>query len=234
MDSQILCPFEIEPSWNKALAEELQQSYLLRLAAFVERERASNVPIYPPKDLVFNAFKKTPFSKVKVLIMGQDPYHGPGQAHGLCFSVPKGVPPPPSLQNIFKELVSDVGIEMPRHGCLIPWAEQGVMLLNATLTVRQGAPLSHHGKGWELFTDAVIAKLCEREDPVIFVLWGKSAQEKLNHINQCKRKKEHFMLTAAHPSPLSAYNGFFGCRHFSKINELLVQAKKDPINWALD
>ncbi|NGX42091.1 MAG: Uracil-DNA glycosylase [Chlamydiae bacterium] len=232
METETICPFEIEPSWNKALSDELSKPYLLRLAAFVEKERASNIPIYPPKELVFNAFKQTPYEKVNVLLMGQDPYHGSGQAHGLCFSVPKGTPPPPSLQNIFKELVDDVGIEKPQHGCLTSWAEQGVMLLNATLTVREGNPLSHHGKGWEQFTDAVIAKLCEREDPVIFVLWGRSAREKVRHINSFEGNSRHFMLTAAHPSPFSARNGFFGSHHFSEINELLEKQHKETINWS--
>lgn len=165
--------------------------------------------------------------------MGQDPYHGPGQAHGLCFSVPKGIPLPPSLQNIFKELTSDVGIPSPSHGCLLSWAMQGVMLLNATLTVRQGEPMSHHGKGWERFTDAVITKLSQRKDPVIFVLWGKSAQEKCRHITQIKEKSPP-IFKAAHPSPLSAYNGFMGCRHFSQINSLLIQQGKTPIEWKID
>jgi uracil-DNA glycosylase len=197
----------------------------------VEQERSGSIPIYPPKELVFNAFWQIPFDKVKVLIMGQDPYHGPGQAHGLCFSVPVGVPPPPSLQNIFKEISSDLGLPIPKHGCLLKWAAQGVLLLNATLTVRQGEPLSHHGKGWERFTDAVIAALCEREDPVIFVLWGKNAQDK------CKRIKgmhsPHAVFTAAHPSPLSAHQGFMGCRHFSKINEQLENWGKSPIDWMI-
>ncbi|HEY4832234.1 MAG TPA: uracil-DNA glycosylase [Waddliaceae bacterium] len=225
------CPFEIEQSWGKVLAEELQKPYLLQLAAFVENERRLGVPIYPSKELVFNAFKLTPYSQVKVVIMGQDPYHGPGQAHGLCFSVPKGVPSPPSLVNIFKELASDVRIEMPKHGCLLSWAEQGILLLNATLTVQQGNPMSHHGKGWERFTDAIIAKLCEREEPIIFVLWGKSAKEKGAQVKQLNTK--HILLAAAHPSPLSAHQGFFGCKHFSKINDLLIQQNKAEITWNL-
>lgn len=229
----LLCPFEIEASWKKVLEEELHQPYMFRLAAFLETERKGAIPIYPPKGLVFNAFYLTPYDKVKVLIMGQDPYHGKGQAHGLSFSVPIGVRPPPSLKNIFKELAEDVGIPIPAHGCLIPWAKQGVMLLNATLTVREATPMSHNGKGWERFTDAVIAKLSEREDPVIFVLWGNSAKEKVAHIKLLGGKTHHFLLSAAHPSPFSSHNGFFGCRHFSKINETLIKLGKEPINWSL-
>jgi uracil-DNA glycosylase len=226
-------PFEMDSNWSQILKEELSQSYMIALAAFLAKERASVMPIYPPQELVFNAFSHTPFDKVKVLIMGQDPYHGPGQAHGLCFSVPKGVPQPPSLQNIIKELVSDVGITSPSHGCLLNWAKNGVMLLNATLTVRQGEPMSHHGKGWERFTDAVIFKLCQREDPIVFVLWGKSAQEKCRKINALAHGGRHVILTAPHPSPLSAHQGFLGCKHFSKINEILIQQGKSPIDWSI-
>lgn len=198
---------------------------MAELAAFLERERAGSVPVYPPEELVFNAFN-TPFEEVKVVIVGQDPYHGAGQAHGLCFSVPVGVPSPPSLQNIFKELATDTGC-VRTDGCLSGWARQGVLLLNATLTVREGQPMSHHGKGWERFTNAAIRCLNEREDPVIFVLWGSSAKKKGMGIDS-----HHFVLTAPHPSPLSAYTGFFGCRHFSKINELLLQQNKKEINWS--
>lgn len=224
-----MCLFELGASWQNALENELKKPYIASLAAFVEKERASGVPIYPPKELTFNAFKLTPYNKVKVLIMGQDPYHGPGQAHGLSFSVPNGIPMPPSLQNIYKELVADVGVTPPSNGCLLPWAEQGVMLLNATLTVRHSDAMSHHGKGWEQFTDAVVAKLNDREDPVIFVLWGKSAQEKCRIVNQSH--KRHYVLTSSHPSPFSAHQGFLGSRHFSKINELLITLGKDPIKW---
>lgn len=232
--SSSLIPFVLEHSWQRQLHEELQKPYVVELAAFVEKEyAASPAPVYPPKDLIFNAFSQTPFNEVKVLIMGQDPYHGPGQAHGLSFSVPQGIKPPPSLQNIFKELESDLHIPKPQHGCLISWAKQGVLLLNATLTVRQGEPMSHHGRGWETFTDAAVRKLEEREDPVIFVLWGKSAQDKCRFLCQQGIPSRHFILTAAHPSPYSANSGFFGCRHFSKINELLEAQKKVPINWSL-
>lgn len=226
------CPFEIEAGWRKKLEKELREPYLFRLAAFVEAERAGIVPIYPPRELVFRAFELTSYDAVKVVIVGQDPYHGKGQAEGLSFSVPPGIPLPPSLKNIFKELAADLGIPAPSHGCLSSWAEQGVLLLNATLTVQEGAPMSHRGKGWERFTDAVIAKLCEREDPVIFVLWGNSAKQKLVHIPQLQLKTQHSILTAPHPSPLSAHNGFFGCRHFSLINQLLQEMGKESIRWA--
>lgn len=228
------CPFEIETSWKKVLGDELYHPYMTHLAAFVERERAGKTPIYPPRELVFNAFYKTPFDKVKVVIIGQDPYHGPGQAHGLSFSVPHGIPQPPSLQNIFKELQTDLGITSPTHGCLTHWAEQGVLLLNATLTVSESAPMSHHGKGWEQFTDAVVKVLWERQEPVIFVLWGKSAQNKCFHCDGGPGAERHSVLTAPHPSPFSARTGFFGCRHFSKINEILRQRGAAPIEWKIE
>jgi len=226
-------PFILEPSWQAVLKDELQLPYVQELAAFVAQERAGTIPIYPQPELVFNALNMTPYRKVKVAIVGQDPYHGPGQAEGLCFSVPFGMPLPPSLKNIFKELKADQGIELPQHGSLSGWAEQGVLLLNATLTVRQGEPMSHHGRGWEQFTDAVFKKLCEREDPVIFVLWGKLAQDKWQHLNT-NGLLRHTALAAAHPSPFSAYRGFFGCRHFSQINELLEKQGKTPIDWRLN
>jgi uracil-DNA glycosylase len=226
-------PFEIEPSWRKQLENEFKLPYLIELAAFVEREYTSGASIYPPKDLIFNAFWQTPYNNVKVLIMGQDPYHGPHQAHGLSFSVPTGIALPPSLQNIYKELAADLGIPTSQHGCLLHWAQQGVLLLNATLTVKQGEPMSHHGRGWERFTDAVIEVLCNRSDPIIFVLWGKSAQEKCKRIKYLKNSN-HIVLTAPHPSPLSAHNGFFGCRHFSQVNEHLLKKGKTPIEWKLN
>lgn len=225
--------FALEPSWQNALQNELRQPYIAQLAAFVERERAGTHPIYPPSNLVFNAFWQTPYDQVKVLVMGQDPYHGIGQAHGLCFSVPEGVPPPPSLVNIYKEIASDVGIPAPAHGCLLKWAKQGVMLLNATLTVRQAEPMSHHGQGWERFTDAVIEALCRRPDPVIFVLWGRSAKEKCLKVKGLSNSAHHQILTSAHPSPLSAYQGFMGCRHFSQINDLLAKRGQVPVDWRL-
>lgn len=226
--------FELSPSWQKVLKEELKKSYIHTLEAFVERERFAGVPVFPPRELVFNAFKETPFDAVKVVLMGQDPYHGPGQAHGLSFSVPHGVRNPPSLQNIIKELTSDVNIPPPKHGCLLNWARQGVLLLNATLTVRQGEPLSHHGKGWEVFTDAVVEQLALREDPIIFILWGKSAQEKCRHILTSHTENRHIILSAPHPSPFSAHQGFFGCHHFSKVNEKLTQLGKSPIDWSIE
>ena len=230
-----LVPFELEASWEGTLKTELTKPYFNDLTSFSEKEYALTPnEIYPPKELIFNAFYQTPFDKVKVALVGQDPYHGPGQAHGLCFSVPDGIKPPPSLKNIFKELNSDLGIPIPSHGNLTSWAKSGVLLLNATLTVRQGKPLSHHGKGWELFTDAAIRALIEREDPVIFVLWGKSAQNKCRFILDKKQTSgRHAVLTAAHPSPFSAHQGFFGCRHFSKINQLLEHQGKTPIDWAI-
>lgn len=230
MNQDSFCPFELPPSWRKVLENELCRQEFVSLAAFVEGERARGISVFPPRELVFNAFFKTPYDQVKVVIVGQDPYHGPGQAHGLSFSVPKGVALPPSLQNIFKELISDVQIPTPPHGCLLSWAEQGVMLLNASLTVRQGEPMSHAGKGWELFTDLAIKALCQRQDPVIFVLWGKFAQEKGRQIASYP---QHQVLKAPHPSPLSAHQGFLGCRHFSQINALLQQRSDHPIDWVI-
>lgn len=227
-----MIPFELEPSWQEALKNELKEPYLLQLKAFVEKERASHPEsIYPPRELVFNAFWRTPFHSVKVVIVGQDPYHGPGQAHGLCFSVPENVPPPPSLQNIFKEMKEDVQLQLPRSGCLLNWSEQGVLLLNSLLTVRRSEPLSHQGKGWEKFTDAVIKRLSESESPLVFVLWGRSAQEKCNNAMKIGKNFPHLILKASHPSPMSAYNGFFGCKHFSKVNEFLTKNGKKPIDW---
>ena len=201
--------FELGSSWQRVLKEELQKPYMTLLEAFVERERFSGVAVFPPPELVFNAFRMTPYESVKVVLMGQDPYHGPGQAHGLCFSVPQGIPNPPSLQNIMKELAADVQISPPKHGCLLSWAEQGVLLLNASLTVRQGEPMSHHGKGWERFTDAVIESLVAKEEPLIFILWGKSAQEKCRHIMANHKQNKHTILTAPHPSPLFGPSRFF-------------------------
>jgi uracil-DNA glycosylase len=216
--------------WQEVLGEELKHPYMRELAEFVAEERKSG-PVYPPEDLVFNAFLQTPFDKVKVVIVGQDPYHGPGQAHGLCFSVLPGVRIPPSLQNIYKEIREDLGLPIPSHGCLLSWAQQGVLLLNATLTVRQGQPKSHFGRGWERFTDAALAALLDRD--VIFVLWGRSAKDKLQRVLERDGQRPARVLQAAHPSPLSAHYGFFGCRHFSKINQMLVEIGRDPINWEI-
>ena len=213
-------------SWNDLLAGEFEKPYMLRLKEFLIRERASHV-VYPPTEAVFQALRETPFDQVKVVIIGQDPYHGEGQAHGLSFSVPKGIPSPPSLQNIFKELQADVGMPRPTHGCLTDWAKQGVLLLNATLTVRTNEAKSHHGQGWEEFTNRVVERLYAKTDPIVFLLWGKSAlQYALQH-------PLHLVLTAPHPSPLSAHAGFLGCRHFSQTNAFLKQRGKTEINWSL-
>lgn len=222
---------KLESSWKRLLEKEIAKPYFKELKLFLEQEKERGCVVYPPEDLIFNAFLHTPYNEVKVVIMGQDPYHGPGQANGLSFSVPCGIPLPPSLKNIFLEMESDLKVSTPKVGCLSHWARQGVLLLNATLTVRAGEAKSHYGKGWERFTDAVVDLLLERTDPIIFLLWGKSAQEKLKGILDENRARTHVVLTAAHPSPLSAYNGFFGCRHFSRVNKLLVEWKKDPMDW---
>jgi uracil-DNA glycosylase len=219
---------EIEPGWKKELIEEFNSSYFASLKEFLLEEKKKNT-VYPPGKFIFNAFYHTPFDKLKVVILGQDPYHGPGQAHGLCFSVPQGIPPPPSLINIFKEIKSDLGIEIPSHGNLEKWADQGILLLNATLTVRANQAGSHQGKGWEKFTDAVIRKISERKTGIIFLLWGKYAQAKENLIDS----RRHYILKAAHPSPLSVYNGFTGCKHFSKTNEILQRHGFEQIDWKL-
>ncbi len=226
---------KLEKSWHALLKNEIAQPYIQELKSFLAQEKASGQTIYPPEPLIFHAFARTPLEKVKVVIMGQDPYHGEGQAHGLSFSVPCGISSPPSLKNIFRELADDLGVPAPRSGCLEAWAEQGVLLLNASLTVRAGQPQSHAGKGWERFTDTVIAKLAEREQPVVFLLWGKSAQDKCAKILgiQGQAGDRHLVLTAAHPSPYSASQGFFGCRHFSKSNEALRKWGETPINWSL-
>lgn len=225
--------FQLEPSWQVVLANELIEPYIHNLEAFLQQEHASGATVFPPQELIFNALLQTPFDRVRVVIVGQDPYHGQGQAHGLSFSVPKGIPLPPSLKNIFRELSVDLGMAKPAHGCLLRWAQQGVLLLNATLTVRQGMPMSHHGKGWERFTDAIIAKLSERSNPLIFVLWGRSAQEKCQHLKMQKNSR-HYFLTAPHPSPFSAHQGFLGCRHFSRINDKLREWGEKAIDWSID
>lgn len=222
----------IEPSWDQVLADELNKDYMRNLSNFLISERSS-YDVFPKQENVFSAFKHTPYENVRVVIVGQDPYHGPGQAHGLSFSVPENVPAPPSLQNIFKEIRDDLGFPIPKTGNLVPWADQGVLLLNAVLTVRAHNANSHQGKGWERFTDCVIASLCKKEDPVIFVLWGNYAKKKVEQVQEFKEKPPLAVLTAAHPSPLAAHRGFFGCRHFSKINEILTQNQFDPINWML-
>ncbi len=222
----------LEKSWYQVLLNELQKPYIKELKSFLDQEKKKGYIFYPPENLVFNALRKTPFKQVKVVIMGQDPYHGERQAHGLSFSVQRNIPIPPSLKNIYKELYDDLGISIASHGCLEKWANQGVLLLNATLTVRAKEPRSHYGKGWETFTDAIIEKLCLRKDPLVFLLWGKSAREKcetiLNHLDH-----PHEVFVCAHPSPYSA-SQFFGCRHFSKTNNYLKKWGKDPIDWSLD
>lgn len=217
---------KIEKSWQEVLQPEFDKPYFESLVGFVKQEYASRT-IFPPAGQIFNAFNTCPFNNVKVVILGQDPYHGPGQAHGLCFSVNDGIPFPPSLQNIFKEITSDLGIPAPKTGNLTRWAEQGVLLLNATLTVRASQAGSHQGKGWEEFTDAVIKTISEKAENVVFILWGSYAIKKKALINASK----HCILTAPHPSPLSSYRGFFGCKHFSKTNTYLTSKGKTPIEW---
>jgi uracil-DNA glycosylase len=219
----------IEESWKQALANEFAQPYFARLKEFLLAERAARVRFYPPGSLIFNAFACTPFERVRVVILGQDPYHGPGQAHGLCFSVPAPVPPPPSLVNIFKELHDDLGVPPPGHGNLEAWARQGVLLLNATLTVRADQAGSHQNRGWETFTDAAIRALAEHRDGVVFVLWGRYARSKAPMIDQ----RRHLVLQAPHPSPLSANSGFFGCRHFSRIDAWLRDRGESAIDWVI-
>lgn len=220
---------QIEETWKNVLNEEFQKEYFIKLKQFLIEEKKRYM-VYPPGSQIFAAFNQTPFNKVKVVILGQDPYHGQGQAHGLCFSVPKGVPMPPSLQNIFKELNSDLGLPIPTHGNLEKWAGQGVLLLNATLTVRANQAGSHQNKGWEIFTDATIRSLSDQCKGLVFMLWGNYAQAKASIIDS----RKHFILTAPHPSPLSASRGFFGCKHFSKTNRLLLSVGKEPIDWSLD
>ena len=215
-------------SWDKLLAEEFTKEYYQELRKKLANEYRTRT-IYPAMENIFNALKFTAYEDVKVLLLGQDPYHGPNQAHGLCFSVQKGIDKPPSLKNMFKELESDLGIKAPSHGCLTDWAKQGVLLLNTVLTVRDGEPNSHKNIGWTIFTDRIIELLNEREEPVIFVLWGRNAMDKLPLITNSR----HFVLSAAHPSPLSASRGFLGCRHYSKINEILQSMGKTPIDWQI-
>lgn len=219
---------QIEASWKELLQVEFEKDYFNELKTFLLREK-SDFSIYPPGPLIFEAFNKTPFNKVKVVILGQDPYHGFGQAHGLCFSVPDGVPFPPSLNNILTELKRDTGCLSPKSGNLSSWAEQGVLLLNATLTVRANQAGSHQGKGWEQFTDAVIKLISDIRENVVFLLWGKYAQNKRSLINTTK----NFILEAPHPSPLSAYRGFIGCSAFSKTNKILAESGLEPIDWNL-
>lgn len=215
--------------WDELLKGEFDKEYYLKLRQFLVHEYKTQI-IYPNMYDIFNALKYTAFADVKAVILGQDPYHGRGQAHGLCFSVKKGVPAPPSLQNIFKEIKADLGIEPPHHGELTDWTRQGVLMLNTVLTVRQGQSNSHQNKGWEIFTNRVVSLLNNRAEPIVFLLWGNNARSKKGLITNPKHK----ILEAAHPSPLSASNGFFGCKHFSKANEFLVSVGKEPINWKIE
>ncbi|WP_430973281.1 uracil-DNA glycosylase [Sunxiuqinia rutila] len=217
---------KMEASWKNVLADEFEKDYFEKLSSFVHEEYRSQ-SIYPPAKLIFNAFDQCPFDQLKVVILGQDPYHGPGQAHGLCFSVNDGIRFPPSLRNIFKELQQDVGKDIPTSGNLTSWAKQGVLLLNATLTVRAGQAASHQKKGWETFTDAVIHRINEEKEHVVFILWGNYAIRKGEFIDQSK----HLVLTSVHPSPLSASRGFFGNKHFSRTNAFLEQHHLLPVNW---
>lgn len=215
--------------WDTLLKDEFEKEYYLRLRAFLASEYKTQ-RIFPDMYDIFNALKYTSYSDVKAVILGQDPYHGEGQAHGLCFSVKRGVEPPPSLKNIFKEIHDDLGTPIPEHGELTKWTKEGVLLLNTVLTVRKGQPNSHKGKGWEIFTDRVIGLLNEREKPIVFLLWGSNAKQKKGLITN----PAHTVLETTHPSPFSAYNGFFGCRHFSQTNKILGQNGEKPIDWSLD
>jgi len=220
----------LEPGWLNVLEPEFEKEYMKNLKAFLLQEKETGKSVYPKGADIFNAFNHTPFDKVEVVILGQDPYHGDGQAHGLSFSVQKGVATPPSLKNIYKELETDIeGFKTPNHGNLTQWADEGVLLLNASLTVRAHEPGSHQGKGWEAFTDQAISQLSAKKTGLVFLLWGKFAQQKAILIDE----KKHTVLKSAHPSPFSAYTGFFGCKHFSKTNEILIAEGKKPINWQI-
>lgn len=220
---------KLNDSWKKVLIDEFDKDYMVRLREFLRQEKQQGKVIFPRGDEYFKAFDTTPFEKVKVVVLGQDPYHGPRQAHGLCFSVQKGVAFPPSLLNIFKEIHADLGLPIPTHGCLTHWAEQGVLLLNSVLTVEQGRAAAHQGKGWEQFTDRVIRELAEQREGVVFMLWGSYAIKKGQFID----RKRHLVLTAPHPSPLSAHRGFLGCKHFSQANAFLQSRGEKPIDWTV-
>ena len=220
---------KLEASWKQRLLPEFSKPYMQQLREFLQQQKSQGKVIFPKGSEYFSAFDLTPFDKVKVVILGQDPYHGPNQAHGLCFSVQPGVPFPPSLQNIFKEIRNELDLPMPTHGCLTHWAEQGVLLLNAVLTVEQGKAAAHQGKGWEIFTDQVIRELNDNREGIVFMLWGSYAQKKGQFID----RKKHCVLQSPHPSPLSAHRGFFGCGHFVKANEYLVKHGQTPIDWSV-
>ncbi len=218
---------QLEESWKSHLLDEFQQPYMTQLRDFLLQRKREGAVIFPPGPLIFNALNTTPFDDVRVVILGQDPYHGPGQAHGLCFSVQEGVRIPPSLLNIYKEIRNDLGGDIPDHGMLQSWAQQGVLLLNSVLTVERGRAGAHQGKGWEQFTDRVINELNDSKEGLVFMLWGSYAMKKGSSIDRSR----HLVLTAPHPSPLSAHRGFFGCQHFSKTNEYLASRGQQPINW---
>lgn len=220
---------QLDPSWKALLSSEFEQAYMQQLGDFLRAEKAAGKVIFPPGPQMFNALNSTPFDKVKVVVLGQDPYHGPGQAHGLSFSVPPGVRIPPSLLNIYKEIERDLGIAIPSHGCLQSWAEQGVLLLNATLSVQQANAGSHQNKGWEQFTDRIVQQLSEQREGLVFLLWGSYAQKKGRVIDAQK----HCVLKSVHPSPLSAHRGFLGCGHFSATNNYLLQRGQSPIDWSV-
>jgi len=228
MQTQVKSNIKLEPAWLEVLASEFDKPYMINLQSFLAKEMQEQV-VYPRGSDIFNAFNFTPFDKVKVVILGQDPYHGEGQAHGLCFSVPQGIKPPPSLVNIFKELEQSLGIVRPPHGCLESWAQQGVFLLNTCMSVRAGLANSHAGQGWEIFTSRVIEVLNERREGIVFMLWGSPARAKASMIDRSK----HLVLEAPHPSPLSAHRGFIGCGHFKQANEYLVSRGEEGIDWAI-
>ena len=229
MQEQAKGEVAIEDGWKQALQAEFTKPYFAGIKNFLKQEKSAGKIIYPPGPMIFNAYNLTPFDKVKVVILGQDPYHGPGQAHGLCFSVQKGIKPPPSLVNIYKEMRTDLGLEPPTHGCLQQWAEQGVFLLNAMLTVEKDLPASHQKIGWQNFTDAAIAALSKNRTNLVFILWGAYAQQKIELIDQTK----HFIIKSPHPSPFSADKGFFGSKPFSKTNNWLEKHHLEKINWQL-
>lgn len=220
---------QIAQSWKEVLQPEFDKPYFAQITQFLKAEKQAGKTIYPPGPFIFNAFNTTPFNEVKVVILGQDPYHNPGQAHGLSFSVPMGVPAPPSLVNMFKELETDLNLPRPNHGNLEKWAAQGVLMLNASLTVELNKPMSHSKIGWHDFTNSVIKTLSDKREKLVFILWGGFAKSKMELIDT----KKHYVLTAAHPSPLSAYNGFYGCKHFSKTNTWLQENGLSPIDWSL-
>lgn len=223
----------LHESWSSPLADELSSDYMANLCQFLVQEKASGKTLFPKESEYFRALDLTPLDKVRVVILGQDPYHGPGQAHGLCFSVQPGVRPPPSLVNIYKELESDIGLERPAHGFLESWADQGVLLLNSVLTVEMAQAASHRGKGWERFTDAIIQLVADKDEPVVFLLWGKYAQKKAAFVESIEQGGKHLILESVHPSPLSAHRGFLGCKHFSQTNAFLEKNDMLPIDWSL-